>query len=446
MKQLYKKIVSILFISLIGLSAQAQKTLDYSFVTVGCNRVDDVDSTANKPSTANVYQLNRMFTEVSQLSPLPKYLFFTGDLVIGYAKDTVRLATQLKAWVDLYKAHPLSSTSVKLVVIPGNHETQDKAAGKLSFIAAERTFIREMSEFILGNNGPKITGLVSGSDSLTTDQSKLSYSFNYKTDHFVILNTDPVGRDWKVPTNWIDADITAAKANGARHTFVFGHKPAYACSLKPTDGLVFKNKALRDVFWNTLETNNCEAMFAAHNHLWEKQQPHANKTWQIIAGNGGSNLETGTARVDRYFGYTLVNVFTNGEIVVESYGRDLDATNYITQTPTNSTTLRFSQNINLTPIATDALQRNKSSNNVITVTPNPMVENAVVKIHIIEAGDVKIDFYDTQGKSVYSVLDTKLTAGSYEYQLNTSSMNAGTYNVVMVINGKRISKKVVVMK
>lgn len=445
MKQLYKKVLPFIFLSLIGISSQAQKILDYSFVTVGCNRVDDVDSTANKPSTANVYQLNRMFTEVSQLSPLPQYLFFTGDLVIGYAKDTIRLANQLKAWVALYKAHPLSKTSVKLVVIPGNHETQDKAAGKLSFVAAERTFVREMSAFILGNNGPTVTGLVAGSDSLTTDQSRLSYSFNYKTDHFVMLNTDPVGRDWKVPTNWINTDITAAKANGARHTFVFGHKPAYASTLKPTDGLVYKNPALRDVFWNTLEMNNCEAMFAAHNHLWEKQQPHANKTWQIIAGNGGSNLESSTAAANRYFGYTLVNVFTNGEVVVESYGRDLDAANYITQTPNNPTTLRVSQNINLTPVTTDIVD-NAVTTNSLMIIPNPMVGNTEIKINVFETGDVKVEFYDMQGKSIYTVIDSKLNSGSYTYQITTHSLHSGTYNVVMVCNGKKISQKAIVIK
>ncbi len=70
----------------IGLFSQ---TVDYSFVTVGCNRVDYTDTTATAgtefstgKSTANVYQLNRLFTEVSQLVPLPKFIFLTGDMVM----------------------------------------------------------------------------------------------------------------------------------------------------------------------------------------------------------------------------------------------------------------------------------------------------------------------------------------------------------------------------
>ena len=138
------------------------QTLDYSFVTVGCNRVDDADSTANKPSTANVYQLNRLFNEVAQLNPLPDFLFFTGDLVIGYKTDTVRLAQQLRGWIAVYQASSLYGKSTQLVAIPGNHETQDKSAGKKSFVAAERTFVREMAAYIRGSNGPKATGLVAG--------------------------------------------------------------------------------------------------------------------------------------------------------------------------------------------------------------------------------------------------------------------------------------------
>ncbi len=188
---------------------------DYSFVVLGCNRVEDADSVGN-PSTANVYQLNRMFTEVSNMSPLPKYLFFTGDMVLGYSSDTVKLASQLTNWLAIYNAHPIHSLPIQLVAIEGNHETQDKPAGKKSFVAAERTFVRIMGAYILGNNGPTITGLIPGTDSLTTDQSRLTYSFNFKNDHFIVVNTDPVGRDGMVSYKWIANDIATARAAAIR--------------------------------------------------------------------------------------------------------------------------------------------------------------------------------------------------------------------------------------
>ena len=144
----------------------------------------------------------------------------------------------------------------------------------------------------------------------------------------MILNTDPTGKDWTVPVNWVNADVTAARAAGAKHILAIGHKPAYGWSGAPTDSLLGKGNApvayyqgLRDQFWGTLGNNQAEAMFSAHNHLWTKMRPN-NKTWQIIAGNGGSALEssvgTGTggptaARCTAaYFGFTVVNVAAGG--------------------------------------------------------------------------------------------------------------------------------------
>ncbi|MEP6556377.1 MAG: metallophosphoesterase, partial [Ferruginibacter sp.] len=332
---------------------------DYSFVTVGCNRVDYLDTafTTSDPdystgaSTANVYQLKRLFTEISHLNPLPKYLFMTGDIVMGYINDTIALEKQLTSWRAIYESHPLSSTSIQLVAIPGNHETQDKAAGKKSFVAAERTFQRVMDPYIRGNNGPGVGGL----DNLTTDQSKLTYSFNNGGDHFIVLNTDPVGADNTVPYKWLASDIQNARANNARHIFTFGHKPAYSSPLTPNGGLdAVATTPQRDSLWKYLEDNNCEAMFSAHEHLWDSIHPHAGKTWQVIAGNGGSRVEPAWATPgNQYYGYTLVNLYNDKKVNVMGLGRNTDmsttvGTPFTINEDANPTTVRNSFDICLT--------------------------------------------------------------------------------------------------
>ncbi|MDN3656733.1 metallophosphoesterase [Ferruginibacter paludis] len=341
---------------------------DYSFVTVGCNRVDYLDTafTSNDidystgASTANVYQLKRLFTEIAHLNPLPKYLILTGDIVMGYktpsTPDTAELAKQLTAWKSIYESHPLSSMGIQLVAIPGNHETQDKAAGKKSFLSAEQIFTRVMAPYIRGNNGPGI----GGPDSLTTDQSKLTYSFNFNGDHFIVLNTDPVGKDNQVPYKWLAGDIQAARANNARHIFAFGHKPAYSSSLTPKGGLdADVTLPQRDSLWKYLEDNNCEAMFSAHEHLWDSIHPHTGKTWQVIAGNGGSRVEpvwVGAGK--QYYGYTLVNLYTDKKVNVMGLGRNTGQSTTAGGTPypvnedANPTTVRNDFNICLTTTST----------------------------------------------------------------------------------------------
>jgi hypothetical protein len=348
-----------------SITVNCTATDDFSFVVVGCNRVDPTTVPAGAapddfPSTANVAQLNRTFAEVARLNPLPDYFFFAGDMVMGYTNDDNELRNELNGWVNVYKASPLFGTKVKLVAVPGNHETQN--ASKISTLAGEQAWLEIMAPYIAGSNGPAANpDAGAGADKLQTDQTKLDYSFDFKGTHFVIVDTDPVGADWTVPVNWISADVSAARSAGAKHIFAIGHKPAYGWPGAPTDSLLGKGnmpvdyyRGLRDQFWSVLESNQAEAMFAAHNHLWYKQRP--NKTWQIIAGNGGSALEgtvgTGDAGVNggplypAYFGFTVVNVATTG-VTVTSYGRDVPSAGYWAPAPESTfpTTVRDTQDI-----------------------------------------------------------------------------------------------------
>ncbi|MEI6881768.1 MAG: metallophosphoesterase, partial [Bacteroidota bacterium] len=375
-KNLTKIILSVCGLLLFLDSSKSQTSnvnLDYSFVVLGCNRVETNDSVGN-PSTANIYQINRVFTEVAQMSPLPKYIFFTGDIVLGYENDTVKLASQLTNWLAIYNAHPIKNTSVQLVVIPGNHETQDKANGKKSFVAAERTFVRIMQNYILGSNGPSITGLTAGTDSLTTDQSKLTYSFDYNNDHFVVINTDPVGRDGRASYKWIGSDIASARARGVRHIFGLGHKPAFTGHFKSTPDGLENFPIQRDSLWNIFENNQVDAFITAHVHVSDTVIKNAGKTTQIIAGNGGSLVET--TFIDSpyaYFGYVVVNVYKNDSVNVKNMGRDnaafpMTATNYQDPAPTKPTTVRKSYNINVNPVIDHTSYSNTSTNGPFIIT------------------------------------------------------------------------------
>jgi hypothetical protein len=326
-------------------SSATAPTLDpngiaYSFVVLGCNRLAATE-TLGVASTANVQELNRTFADVAALSPKPNFLFMDGDLVLGYTNDSTALDKELQAWIALYKASPLATSGVELVTIPGNHETQNVA--KISTAPAERVWLRDMAAYITrGGNGPA----AGGADALQTDQSKLTYSFDFKDSHFVTLNTDPVGDDWHVPTYWVAEDIANARARGMKHVFAIGHKPAYPYPTVPTDGLVM-DPVSRNAFWNILQGNQVEAMFSAHNHVGYHNQPTGH-TWMVIAGNGGTPIDATVdptiAGTGTWFGFTLVTVTNSGRVFSKSYGRDAPATNYA-GVPTDATTMRDSTEI-----------------------------------------------------------------------------------------------------
>jgi len=308
----------------------------FSFVVIGCNRVDAADVSEDNPSTANTEQLLRTFREIAQLRPLPEFLFFAGDMVFGYTSDAQVVERQLVAWRALYESSPLPDLGVQLVAIPGNHEVQDgPASPHFAYRAAEEVWLRVMAPYIWGANGPA----AGGDDALETDQSMLTYSFDHLGSHFVILNTDPVGRDWTVPTRWVAQDIAAAVNAQARHIFAIGHKPAFPWPEVPLDGLS-RDEMRRDEFWSSMEVNRAEAMFSAHNHLWFKQRPHADGTWMVIAGNGGSKLETGVPVDDQYYGFTWVRIGRRSRVVALSFGRDVPAEGYLAASDAYPTSVR----------------------------------------------------------------------------------------------------------
>lgn len=116
-----------------------------------------------------------------------------------------------------------------------------------------------------------------------------------------------------------------------------GHKPAYdAKGLATGDtsdpGLAW-DKTQVDALWSTMNKNRSEAMLSAHEHLFWAGQPEGSKSWQIIAGNGGTTLDSGD-----YFGFTEVKVMDDGTVKAYSHGRPVPSPDY--GALTGSTTVR----------------------------------------------------------------------------------------------------------
>lgn len=307
----------------------------YSFAVMGCNRVQSADTnSAISPSHANLAHLDRSFDEIAALNPKPDFLVFVGDLVYGETPDSSLLARQLIAWKAHFEESAVAKAGIKLYASQGNHESYNDK--RVSLKSAEQCWAAIMSDYI-GSNGPASDP----EDTLTTDQSRLSYSFDYKGDHIVILNTDAVGREQRAPTNWVDKDLTAARSAGAKHLFVLGHQPAYSHTGSETG--LDQYPQLRDQFWTMLETHQVDAMITAHNHLYERTRP-TNRTWMIIAGHAGSKLEKELPEKDKYYGYVTISVLKNGNVIERSYGRDIAAGGYMSA-PTGPTTVRDSAEI-----------------------------------------------------------------------------------------------------
>lgn len=305
-----------------------------SFVFVGCNRLQkaDLDPTTD-PSSANLPELQQTFADIAALPDKPKYFFFVGDMVTNLVSGSSTLQTQLDAWAQVWAASPLAG-QIELVPGVGNHEMLYKNSNKdeVSNPSADAVWTAWLAANHFdthAGNGP--TNAPPNADALQDDQSKLTYSFDDGGAHYVMLNTDSwtttpdsttgstqIG--W-VAENWLAADLAAAQANPAiTGIYVFGHKPVVAPT-SSSDGAL--NSALVTPIEQLLDgTPKVKGYFDAHVHeWWSTQLPGARGVYQIVAGNGGSQLESAWTEPNPYFGFTLVKIYASGTVGVVSYRR-----------------------------------------------------------------------------------------------------------------------------
>lgn len=329
----------------------------FSFVFMGCNRVDskDVGHKHTNASTANVPELQRTFNEIAALNPKPSFYFFLGDEVLGLNQDVTVLQKELKAWREQYedkKFSALAASGIPLIAVPGNHEMlwddkNSKPPGEVPNKGALAVWMKEMERYM--PTGVTINR-VGGADSL---DNLATYSFTSGNTHFIIINTDTYDKTKKIgmaPAAWIAADIaTARKDTSVKHIFLLGHKPAVVMQpLYAYDGESTMDTSVVRTIWPVMDSNQVEAMLSAHSHQYDRLQPTPNGSYQIIAGNGGSPYEHKASKDPerQFFGYTIVYVMKNGQVLVQSMGRSVPAKHYLESIPDSlCTSIRDTVNI-----------------------------------------------------------------------------------------------------
>ncbi len=308
-------------------------------------------------------------------------LFFNGDMIMGYAKagvpvtrNTANTAVAAASEVaitspavtdvlnsdimQVYKQYgfwrgmvaTLMETGTYVVPVPGNHETQCSRCGKTAQVENENAWRDNMGDLILdttrfttlvGTAATNFSNSSGSADSLTTDQSQLSYSFDVGQSHFAIINTDPVGHDGYAPTTWLEADLTAAEARGVKRNFVFGHKAAYfyaytGSAASSTSSLNNKDAAAATAFWTTIN-NHKATYFCGHEHIYNVSRPSLLNSYQVLVGAGGSPFETSTATSvvnDRMYSWATVKVFQSGAVQMDTWGFDPTMTNPVVKLET----------------------------------------------------------------------------------------------------------------
>ena len=185
-----------------------------TFSTVGDSRQDpkNADPTTLPLSgqDANWLQSTKAWSRIIRSVEQQKsdFLFFNGDMIMGYGNADVPADTSTVGaivgsdLVQTYKQYAfwrgmvadLMETGTYVVPVPGNHEVQCKSCGKKAQQVNENAWRANMGDLILDNNRlqdmfgqtPAFENVSNNGpdDGLTTDQSQLSYSFDFRGSHF----------------------------------------------------------------------------------------------------------------------------------------------------------------------------------------------------------------------------------------------------------------------
>lgn len=331
------------------LTASQKDSVIFSFVFLGCNRVDrhqQGDTTATNASTANLSAMKRIWKEVAALKRKPDIFFFLGDMVLAESTVT-NLNSQLKAWKELYyntDFSPISTSGIEMVAVPGNHEMlyyhdyNVPHHDEWPLKGATEIWMQYMAEYM-----PKDRDYITGNDSIN---NQMTFSFKRKNIGFILMNTDtynaptkenPYGLEGQIPTDWIVNKVEEYKANKEiEHIFVLGHKPYYVANSttgKPKAETGHKGIPEGPILWPKLEANHVIAMLSAHVHDYQRMQPGDEGTYQVIAGNSGSPGEA------KFFGYSKIDILSSGEIKLTSMGYDIGDP-YYKAVPNNPSTVR----------------------------------------------------------------------------------------------------------
>ena len=78
--------------------------------------------------------------------------------------------------------------------------------------------------------------------------------------------------------------------------------------------------------------------------------------------------------------------------------------------------------------------------------PNPFNPSTVIKFAIPEKEFVKLSVYDILGKEVDVLVSSKIEAGTYEYEFNTSNLPSGVYFYALSAGYFKATKKMILLK
>ena len=279
----------LLFLFLLGLTPAAHAK-SWSFAVAGDDRTD-VTALSIDPTGIHTTVLKKLLQEMMQKKPL--FLLFTGDLVYGEnLRIPAKITEQFATWKLIVKTE---APALTVLPVRGNHELNGDPNGEAWIAAFKPSLDKSMVTYFPNQKG-------------------FSYSYS-PPDHpeiaIIALDQFMPATSHRVDLTSLEEALKKAKANGARHIFVFAHEMAFTCGMHPDADNMAAFAIDRDRFLELLHSYGCEYFFAGHDHFYDWMEIR-NWRWpkeyhlnQIVAGTAGAPFYPDKTYYGSHDGYDL---------------------------------------------------------------------------------------------------------------------------------------------
>ncbi|KPK72052.1 hypothetical protein AMJ87_05845 [candidate division WOR_3 bacterium SM23_60] len=253
------------------------------------------------------------------------------------------------------------------------------------------------------------------------------YSVNHGNTHYTMLNTET--DLYGAQRDWLTADLQIASSDTSIDwIFVSLHRPPYS------SGNHGSQLDVREAWCRLFEEYGVDIVFAGHDHSYERTDS-INGVIYIVTGGGGAPLrDVGTSSWTMYsektyhFCHVQITDRTLLLRAIKPDGTVFDSLIVDKSTRTDEHTQR--------------------AGNAMVVSPNPFTEEVTIQYSLTTPQRVCARVYDRAGRYVNTLVNGVQQPGThtavwYGEDTRGQAVNAGSYYVILVIDGLVTRKKVV---
>ena len=156
------------------------------------------------------------------------------------------------------------------------------------------------------------------------------------------------------------------------------------------------------------------------------------RIWTVDGNTAANNVDTFTV---------LSGSMATGNHTVLATVLDTTAfTRYVNHISLHTYNVQWNLSVTAGGISSSGLDLFKAS---LKIFPNPFADNLTVEYELDKNSSIGIQLVTAEGKTINLLSEKQQSAGKYSFPLSMKQLATGSYFVVLIINGKRITKELV---